>query len=408
MSTAIWISIALLVLGLVVWLIIRIRDWLWWRDTCRGIHLAGAASNEIEQIALTSSNPVEALAKVMQGSDESGYHKAYAAEHLVKIGTKEAAEVLCLALEDNDLFVRGQARRAMRLNDTLTNEFKEIIFDSVALGLKEADSSYATPEGHWPGVGCEDVIELLPKLDPARAAIELTNPSTLRVNHPNLYELIQRLTRMRVALDDSVFDWLAVLRPCVAEGRRDVTGRSAMVYGQLLRAAAFKAHPKTAEWIDDLFQNRELVPVWPALEGAAEAKAMLAGLSMDLREDIRQRVESNGLDGLSPAERHFAAVMDYSFHTELYGLGDYVLNSSMCDQALEGLAAMGENYVRPRLERALELRNLQNGSLDKTATEALVESIDSIPYPQDTSYQSLEMLAHLYAAANADAFQDKL
>ena len=213
---------------------------------------------------------------------------------------------------------------------------------------------------------------------------------------------------MRVSLDDTVFDWLAVLRPCVAEGRLDVTGRSAMVYGQLLRAAAFKAHPKTAEWIDHLFQNRERVPWWSALEGAAEAKAMLAGLSMNLQEDIRLRFESNGLEGLSRAEGHFAAVMEMNLLTELYGLGDYVLNSRECVVALEGLAAMGENYVRPTLERALELRNLQNVSMDETAAEALVESIDSIPYPQGTSYESLEMLAHLYAAANADAFQDKL
>ncbi|MGV3658973.1 MAG: hypothetical protein ACO1TE_02280 [Prosthecobacter sp.] len=373
------------------------------------MRLAQKASTRIDKMAHSSSNPLATLTKQLRSRDD--YRKVRAAEHLAKMGTQEAAEALRTVLEDSDLFVRRETRKAIRDNlGSATPEFKEVVFNSVALGLREADASWASPEGHFQGEGCEDVIKLLPQLDRERAIAELTKPDTLRVNHPNLRELIHTLTLSGAALDDAVFDWLAVLRPCVAEGRRDVTGRSALVYGKLLRAAAFQQHPKTAAWIDDMLENREPVLESVALEGAAEARAILAGLSLTLSDDLTQRFESEGLDSLSPPEQLFVAVKEMHQLTELYGIGDYVVNASpvMLPLALQGLTAMGERFMSPKLQRAIELRDRQPpDTLDEAGTQALIGTIDDLPWNEEVKYTNPMLLAHLYAAANAEAFWDK-
>ena len=406
MGAAIWIISALAGIGLIVWLAIQIREWLRWKAIYKDIAEVRVESAKIDMIVLNSRCPVEALAEVVR-SCKDGLRKTIAAGHLAKMGTQEAAVVLCLVLEDEDKYVRREARNAVRSNSKATREFNMTIFGSVALGLSEADQSWADIEGNCDGDSCEDVIELLPRLDPARAAIELTKPNTLRINHPDLRKVIHELNCMRVLLPDYVFEWLAVLRPCVAERRRGVTGRSALVYSELLCAAALRRHPRVEEWIDDLFVNRTQVVEWTALEGAAKAKAVLAGLSMDLPDALMRRVEESGYEELSIAEKHFASVIEYEIY-DPGGMGDFILFSSACDHAKEGLKAIGDSFVLPKLERALELRNQHHGSLDENSAYALKEKIDAIPLPSDKQYESIRMLAYLYAAAHADDFSGKL
>lgn len=402
MKTVLWAVAIVLSLGGIWWLVRWIRQQLFWAAAIR----AHDESEDVALIARTSSDPLVAMIRELHSP--VAYRRGSAAEQLVTLGTSEAAEVLCKALESDDGFVRHSITQALRRSNLLEDDFKQVIFDSVALGLRAADSQQATPEGGCTGFGCEDIIQLLPNLDRKRAIAELTKPGTLRVDHPNLREIIETLTRLRAALDDGVFDWLALLRPCVAEGRRDVTGRSAMVYGQLLKAAAFKGHPKTSDWIDDLFQHSEMIVEWSALEGAAEAAAMLAGLSMNLPDALRNRVQSEGFECLSLAEKHFAAVCEMELLTELYGMGNYVMTCPEASMALEGLVAMGEHFVSSKLQRGVVLWDQKKDSLDEAGTRALSESIDDIPLPENVKYKSLRMLSHLYSARNAESFGDKL
>jgi hypothetical protein len=402
MTTFLWAVAVVLSLGGIWWLVRWIRLQLFWAEAVR----ANDESEDVALIARTSNDPLAAMIRELDSPVV--YRRGSAAEQLVTLGTREAAEVLCKALESDDEFVRHLIVKALRSSNALKDDFKQVIFDSVALGLRAADFQQATPEGDYTGFGCEDIIHLLPNLDRQRAIAELTKPGTLRVDHPNLREIIMTLTHLRAVLDDRVFDWLALLRPCVAEGRRGVTGRSAMVYGQLLKAAAFKGHPKTVEWIDDLFRHRESIVEWSALEGAAEAAAILTGLSRNLPEDLRNRVQSQGFESLSLAEKHFAAVCEMEMLIEIYGMGSYVMTSPNTAMALEGLTAMDEHYMRSRLQCGIELWEQKKGTLDEAGTRLLSESIDDIPMPKEVKYQSLRMLSHLYAARNAESFRDKL
>jgi hypothetical protein len=402
MITFIWAVTIVLSLGGIWWLVRWIRLQLFWAEAIQ----AHKESEDVALIARTSSDPLAAMIRELHS--QVAYRRGSAAEQLVTLGTREAAEVLSKALESDDEFVRHSIVKALRSSNALTDDFKQVVFDSVALGLRIADFQQATPEGDYTGFGCEDIIHLLPKLDQQRAIAELTKPGTLRVDHPNLREIIKTLTHLRAALDDRVFDWLALLRPCVAEGRQGVTGRSALIYGQLLKAAAFKGHPRAGEWIDDLFRHRESILECSALEGAAEASAMLAGLSMNLPEDLSNRVHSQGFESLSLAEKHFTAVCEMETLIEIYGLGNYVMTSPNTAMALEGLTAMDEHYMHSRLQRGIELWDQNKGTLDEAGTRLLSESIDNIPMPRDVKYQSLRMLSHLYAARNADSFKDKL
>ena len=241
MTTVLWAVAIVLSLGGIWWIVRWIRQQLFWAEAIR----AHDESEDVALIARTSSDPLAAMIRELDS--QVAYRRGSAAEQLVTLGTREAAELLCKALESDDEFVRHSIVKAIRSSNALTDDFKQVIFDSVALGLRAADFQQATPEGDFTGFGCEDIILLLPNLDRQRAIAELTKLGTLRLDHPNLREIVKTLTHLRAALDDRVFDWLALLRPCVAEGRPGVTGRSAIVYGQLLKAAAFKGHPKTAE-----------------------------------------------------------------------------------------------------------------------------------------------------------------
>ncbi|MGV3658972.1 MAG: hypothetical protein ACO1TE_02275 [Prosthecobacter sp.] len=417
MSTSVWIGIFVVALGLIAWLGYLLWDWLWWRDMHREVGLARVTFEEMDEIAKSSQDPLAALTQELQSTDM--VRRCYAAKHIAAMGTREAGVVLRQALEDPSELVRQEARKSALHGPPAPQEFNDIIFDSVALGLREADLGWASPEGDYQGPGCEDVIHLLPRLNRERAIVELTKPHTLRINHPDLRELIHTLTLARATLDDAVFDWLAVLRPYVAEGRKDVTGRSAQVYAKLLRAAAFKRHPNTAAWIEDLFQRRAQSPPQvvesSALEGAAEAKAILAGLSITLTRDVDRRVESEGLDSLSPPEQHFALVSDLQHLIEQHGIGHYVLSSPspVMDRMLQALAAIGDRYYTRALQHGLELRDRSQPKqgappLDETAQKALSDEIDEVAWPEDMHYQPPMMLAHLYAAANAEAFRDKV
>ena len=135
---------------------------------------------------------------------------------------------------------------------------------------------------------------------------------------------------------------------------------------------------------------------------------MLAGLSMNLPEDLRNRVQSQGFESLSQAEKHFEAVCEMETFIEIYGMGNYVMTSPNTAMALEGLTAMDEHYMRSRLQRGIELWDQKKGTLDEAGRRLLSESIDDIPMPKEVKYQSLRMLSHLYSARNAESFKDKL
>lgn len=292
---------------------------------------------------------VRPLARYMDHKDDDV--RKHAALVLGNIGTVEAIPPTLRALEDEDHYVRSYAMMGIRRGmeaQRCSRDYLNAVFPSLVKLLNRRDGSMS-----------DTAPELLLAIDAERAVSVLLTDQIFTASNPVLGDIIRAMNQAdRKIPHTDLLPLLKALRPLVDNYPH---GRE---YAAALIAYAFNPDASA----DEVFHNELSSSNEDVREGAARALAILAGVT-NPSDVVFGRVQKSGFDSLSPAQRHYFAVLIYDGEVRNGGHSQYFVNSSgdHWKDALEGLTAIGAAERAKILRKATSLFGSDGPSEDNSA-----------------------------------------
>lgn len=252
-----------------------------------------------------------------------------------------------------------------------SERLKEELFDLVAAHLQHHLEREKMSVIERFDIPRHRAIQVLPRMNLAKAAVLLQRPDILRVDSPDFLNLLETLSDAAIPLTLKLDGLLEEFHTKALGGEHHAQD----VYGELLRAAATQKHAQAVERIQEALTSPDDLPV---AENAAEAQWILLGLSPTLDTDIRIQADKMGADKLETPLRHYVIVRNYYDDSQASGLGEYFLSPFFDDIRTNVIALkeMGADMDAYRITQAMELFGANGPPADRAKRREMMEAND--------------------------------
>lgn len=373
------------------------------------------AKEKVEDSADGSPRDLAELVALVDDPNAALGERSSAIRKIATSGREDMVPVIKRALADKNEEVREWAILGIAdsydedpLREAKTSaRFKEELFDLVAAHLRHnLDREKMSIIDRF-DIPRQRAIQVLPRMNLAKAAALLQQPDILRLSSPDFLNILGTLSDAAIPLTLKLDGLLEEFHAKAVGGEY----YAQEVYGELLRAAATQKHPLTRERIHDALASADYTPV---AEKAAEAQWILLGLSPTLDTDIMIQADKMGDDRLETPLRHYVIVSEYHYDSINGGLSQYFLNPFSDDVRINlvALKEMGADVDVHNITQAMRLLGPDGPPTDHATRKELMHAndnrllrqIDNIEIP-DTVTQKHDTIVHakLYLARHAEA-----